>query len=86
MISIVAAAIAVAAVAVAVVYYVYAQPAIHLLIERRALRLRSSRIVKPKSAGNVPEKIIVESSGKRAFSPLHSLFHELLQRSLVELL
>jgi serine/threonine protein kinase len=65
LISIVAAAAAVAAVAVAAVYYVYAQPAIHLLIERRALRLRSSRIVRPKSAGNVPEKITVESSGKR---------------------
>jgi len=44
-ISIAAATIAVAAVAVVAVYYVYAQPAVYLLIDGRALRLRGSRIV-----------------------------------------
>jgi len=45
MISIAAATIAVAAVAVVAVYYVYAQPAVYLLIDGQALRLRGSRIV-----------------------------------------
>jgi hypothetical protein len=44
-ISIAAATIAVAAVAVVAVYYVYAQPAVYLLIDGQALRLRGSRIV-----------------------------------------
>jgi hypothetical protein len=41
----IAATAAVAAAAIAAVYYVYAQPAVYLLIDGRALRLRGSRIV-----------------------------------------
>lgn len=45
LISLVAVGAAVAVVAVAPMYYVYAQPSFYLLIDGRALRFRSSRVV-----------------------------------------